>query len=213
MYSYWVEPCCSVCEESWDTKTPLLHHTFWYISLPFCAHLGERPSCLLHRFPKAQWGALSEESEIKREITCESWRQARSARGEWWERAQSDCRVSRRVQKKWSLETGDEAERPTQPRPKGSLWAHPFFREKPWGRGCQPTQTSKGFLPSRVPFPRQRSHFMQGYPRKSWILDSKLIPVTGLRILIIVSGAPDSGIMFTLHGILHDGVTKNVFPK
>ena len=122
-------------------------------------------------------------------------------------------KLSRRVQKKWSLETGDEAERPTQPRPKGSLWAHPFFREKPWGRGCQPTQTSKGFLPSRVPFPRQQSHFMQGYPRKSWILDSKLIPVTGLRILIIVSGAPDSGIMFTLHGILHDGVTKNVFPK
>ena len=125
----------------------------------------------------------------------------------------SALKLSRRVQKKWSLETGDEAERPTQPRPKGSLWAHPFFREKPWGGGCQPTQTSKGFLPSRVPFPRQQSHFMQGYPRKSWILDSKLIPVTGLRILIIVSGAPDSGIMFTLHGILHDGVTKNVFPK
>ena len=102
MYSYGVEPCCSVCEERWDTKTPLLHHTFWYISLPFCAHLGERPSCLLHRLPKAQWGALSEESEIKREITCESWRQARSARGEWWERAQSDCRVNCRAECKKS---------------------------------------------------------------------------------------------------------------
>ena len=207
MYSYWGEPCCSVCEERWDTKTPLLHYTFWYISLPFSAHLGERPSCLLHRLPKAQWGALSEESEIEREITCESWRQARSARGEWWERAQSDCRAECKKSDRSKLGTRQNGPRNLVPR------AHPFFREKPWGRGCQPTQTSKGFLPSRVPFPRQQSHFMQGYPRKSWILDSKLIPVTGLRILIIVSGAPDSGIMFTLHGILHDGVTKSVFPK
>ena len=158
MYSYWGEPCCSECEERWGTKTPLLHHTLWYISLPSCAHLGERPSCLLYRLSQ---GSVGSTKRGKREITRESWRQPRSARGEWWERAQSDCRAERKK-----------------------------VIARDWGRGrtaTHATQPTQGFLPSHVPFSRKQSHLMQGYPRKSWILDSKLTPVTGLRILIIVS--------------------------